>query len=131
MSYEVSVLWFKHARGVGAHWSIFILPTNSEDSIGTKHDCMCRGEAGRGFRWVYSALPNYQRYQSANLGGSTNVGTIDDLCGFERIMEETPLPILRENCQDWTWKVIRQAIEEGILDESAVEILATVTSVDS
>jgi hypothetical protein len=126
MSYEVSILWFKAAPRAAVHWSIFIQAVSTGNSVGTKHDCMFQGQPGRGFRWTYSFLQNYHAYQSAHLGGKVVLGYINDLTGFGKIMRETALPVLRENCQSWVWKVIREAVRQCIIDASAVDILATV-----
>jgi hypothetical protein len=129
MSYEVSILWFKAARGAGVHWSIFIKETHDPSTVGTKHDCMCQGQPGRGFRWVYSTLGNYSAFQSRQLGGKVIICYINDKAGFEKIMQDTPLPVLREGCQSWCWKVFNEAVRQGIVDQAALNVLGSVPTV--
>jgi hypothetical protein len=122
MTYEVSVLWFRNAYPGNAvlHWSIFVKENDAEITLGTKHDAM---SVPPGIRWAYSSIPNYAVDQSQRYGGSILLGLVEDLSKFESIMKNADLPKLRESCQDWVKRVLKSAVEEGLIDESALKSL--------
>ena len=134
MVYEVWVLYFKSERGAPRHWSIFIKSANSTNDIGSKHDAMSTQtgnlmmqRAGRGIRWRYTVLPNYNATQSSTFDSKVFLGYINDPRDLEAIMEGTPMPIPpHENCQNWVWAIIQEAVRVGLMDASALTALASI-----
>jgi hypothetical protein len=54
------------------------------------------------------------------------LGEIDDLSGFEEVMEDAPLPVGDENCQSWVCWVVQEAVEIALLEVEAVGRLGRV-----
>jgi hypothetical protein len=41
-------------------------------------------------------------------------------------MRGVPLPILRENCQNWVWKVMQDDVDKDILTRFVPDVLKTI-----
>lgn len=67
--------------------------------------------------------------QSSTFDSKLFLGYINDPPDLEAIMRTTPMPVPpHENCQNWVWAVIREAVRIGLMDESALTDLASVPS---
>lgn len=129
MTYEVSVLYFQNEVGVPRHWSIFIKQIGS--ATGTKHDALSH-QTGNLMRprmtWKYGAINNYDALQSGSADDLILLDTVNDVEGLIQIMRsKSALPGgPSENCQTWVYNVIAEAVRVGLIDESAINTLATV-----
>lgn len=104
--------------GHGIHWSIFIKQVGR--GWGFKHDAMYEFVPGRGWMWKYSAMEEHNEQQSQRFGGKVIVAYITNLAGFQRIVRETPLPTLRQNCRNWVYGVFQEAIRQGLIPQAAL-----------
>jgi hypothetical protein len=123
-SFEVCILWFKGASGLPLHWSLFVNPSNS--TIGNKYDAMAADTPLRP-RWEYLYDENLDSLQLQGLGGKVVLGLTEDPATLEEITRRTKLPNMQnENCQNWVWRVVREAVRRRAISGDAATILATV-----
>ncbi|KAG4413477.1 hypothetical protein IFR04_013378 [Cadophora malorum] len=121
----------------GYHWSIYLHPPG--DTMGESHDVALLLDSHTwerktrlidfitDDRLVWDTGMTAERYLER-----TEIGDVEDVEEFERVMEDTPVPEgvgPDENCQAWVWNVIRNAVDEGVIGEEALARLRTVRSV--
>ena len=123
----------------GYHWSIYLHPPDDTTTMGESHDVALLLDSHtweRKSRLVYSITDDRLVWDTGMTAEKylerTEIGDVEDVEGFERVMEDTP--VLEgvgpdENCQSWVWNVMRNAVNEGVIREEALARLRTVRSV--
>jgi len=130
-TYEVCVLQFTQPPIPVLHWSIYLQSDNEGGPVyNVFYDPRSRSW-GRNERQAskvsnMSSVWEGKTSSSARYSGGTVLGTIDDLSEFQSILRSTPLPGNNENCQSWVERVVRTAVNRGLLKSDALQKLRQV-----
>ena len=132
-TYDVCVLQFSQEIPV-LHWSIYLQSNDDDIDGGPVYDVWYVVDLGRWQRMErnaskvtqFSSVWTGKAKGSSRYYGGTNLGRINDIRAFQRIVRSTEMPSEGENCQSWVEYVIFGAYYEGLLDRDALRELSRI-----